>query len=408
MARLWSCGFELQSATSGVEWDTTTGAPTIDNTTVRSGLASLRCNPAATTAYIQHTFQADTVNTTYHRFYLNLATAPAATIKVWQYLDSGNSVGFSLNITNGRVLQMVNDAAGVTVLASSSALNASQWHRVEVKIVDSATTIAQMELLVNGAVVSSQTGLTGLNGGGRIRIGACTGTSSPNLYLDDLAINDTSGSLQTLYPGDGKITHMQIDTSGDSTQWQDQASAAQGTASFLNVDEVSPDDATTYNKRTTNTPATTPIDDWATENALSAGIKPADTITLIQVGVRAGAISATATARSIKTRVKSAPGGSVTASATTAVNVNGWTTHKASSPKIPQLTSYTDPTTGAPWQATGTNSLDNMQIGYQADVSSANEIRISALWALVEYVSSVNILINRGIQPHPFQPGNTR
>ena len=44
MARLWSSGFELQSVTSGVEWDTTTGLPTIDTTTKRSGAASLNSN----------------------------------------------------------------------------------------------------------------------------------------------------------------------------------------------------------------------------------------------------------------------------------------------------------------------------------------------------------------------------
>lgn len=391
MARLWHCGFELQSVTAGVEYEAVIGSgATIDTTTFRSGLSSFRCGTTAVARGLRHTFQADTVNTTYHRFYMNIATLPAAQTSVWRYMDASNSAGYSVRLSTGGVLQMVCDTLGATVIGSSSALSTGQWYRIEVKIVDHATTSAQMEMKLDGTTVATVTGLTGLNGGGRVQIGSSAATTC-DLYFDDLAINDTSnvpaGNSQTGYPGAGSITHMQVDGPGDNGEWEDQASVLQGSTLYTNVDEVIPDDATTYNKRILNAPATTPIDDWTTKSSSAAGIGSSDTVTLVSIGNRSGSTSTTATGRSIKLRVKSASGGTTTSSATIPVNVNGWRTHSAS-PFQYKLTSYTDPTTAAAWTPTGTNSLDNMQIGYQADVSSINEIRVSTIWALIEYVPS--------------------
>src|SRR3989304_6058434 len=79
MARIWSSGFELQSVTSGIEWDTTTNSPAIDLSIKRSGLASLRANPTATTSFIHHVFAAsDNNNNTFVRFYLYITNSTDA------------------------------------------------------------------------------------------------------------------------------------------------------------------------------------------------------------------------------------------------------------------------------------------------------------------------------------------
>jgi len=75
MARLWSCGFELQSTSDGMEWDSTTGSPTIGTTIKHGGAASLRCNVSATTAYITHQYSATSPSVSFRvRFYLYIAT----------------------------------------------------------------------------------------------------------------------------------------------------------------------------------------------------------------------------------------------------------------------------------------------------------------------------------------------
>jgi hypothetical protein len=217
------------------------------------------------------------------------------------------------------------------------------------------------------------------------------GSVTCEMYADDYATNDHTGTSQNSWPGSGKIVHLNPDLAGDTLQWQSSASATQGTATLAAIQEVTPDDATSYNKRTTNAPTTTPVDDWNVGSSSGAGIAASDAISLVAIGFRGGAISTTASGRSIKTRAKSAASGTVSSSATIPVNVNGWCTwHAAAATQFYQHYIYTDPTTAVAWTPTGTNSLDNMQIGYQADVSSANEIRVSTVWALVEYVPAAS------------------
>src|SRR3990167_1415183 len=98
MARIWSTGFELQSVTSEVEWDTTTGSPTINTTTKRSGAAALRCNPTATTAYIKHSVRSDSTVKIFARFYLRIAAAPSGLIPIFQWLDSGLTSAHSIRL----------------------------------------------------------------------------------------------------------------------------------------------------------------------------------------------------------------------------------------------------------------------------------------------------------------------
>lgn len=391
MARLWSSGHELRSVTAGMEYETVTGAGvTTETTIVHGGGAALKTAPSATTAFIRHTFQADAINTLYFRHYLYIGTYPGATISVWRYLDSGNGVGYSLSMTNAGVLQMINDAANTTVLASSSALSTGQWYRLEIKIIDSSTTTATFELKIDGTTVSTQTNKTGLSGGGRVSYGAITGTSSPVLYWDDNAVNDSTGSFQNTYPGNGKIVHLYPDAAGDNAGFTPLSST-----NISNVDETpTPDDATSYNSINSAATAGTQIDDFNVGSPVTAGIASSDTVNVVQVGIRGGS-TATTSGATLNPRVKSAAAGTTTtASVADAYNVNGWRTNGAT-PFQYGLTSYTDPTTSAAWTVTGTNSLTNMQIGYTNAASNTTVRRVSSVWALIDYtpvgVTKVNI-----------------
>lgn len=379
MARLISSGFELQSLTSGVEFDTVTGSPTINTTIDHSGLASMRCNPTAAAWYVQHDYANDTVQK-YIRAYIYIQTSVSALADIIILGDDADDYPARIRLATNDTLELWNGTAKQG--SSSSALSKNTWYYVELSYLDSGALTITGQL--NG--VQFATGSCAGNGGnGRFRVGIITATTG-DVYFDDIAVNNNAaGGTQTTFPGAGSIVHLYPNADGDNKQWQDSASATQGTSTFGAVDETTPNDATDYNKRTTNAPTTTPIDDWNVQSPTSAGIGANDTIKVVSIGVRAGATSTTSTGRSIKTRVKSAASGTTTASASTPVNVNGWITHKAAVQRVPQLVSYTDPTTGIAWTPTGTNSLENMQIGYQADVSSVNEIRVSDVWALVEF-----------------------
>lgn len=382
MARLYQTGFELNSATSAVEWTTSVGGVNLSTTTVRSGTYSLRCNPTASTRYMQHAFQADTINTTFHRFYMNAAAFPGATIALWQYIDSGGTVAFSLKITSGGVIQMVNDISSATVLASSSALSTGTWYRIEVKIVDHATTSAQMELKIDGTTVASLTGLSGLAGGGRFRLGAVTGTSSPDFFFDDVAVNDSTGSYQNSYPGDGKIIHLRPNAAGDNAAWT--AYAGTG-ANYERVDEVTPDDATSaVQSRTTGQ-----IDDY---NVDASGIGSGDTVNVVAIGHRVNR-STGVTSSTYNIRAKKTASGTVSESATLTASTTTWRTNDPASGNASPfaLVTYLDPDSAAWTQST----LDSMQIGMKIVSGSGDRyVNVSAIWASVDYTPSTGPTIS--------------
>lgn len=377
MARLYNTGFEFNTNTSGMEWTTSSGGFVVQSTIKRSGGYAGRANPTASTRFMQHRFQADAINTTYHRFYLRIATAPASTIELWSYQDA-TTKAFSLNITNGRVLEMVNPISSATVLASSSALAIDTWYRVEMKIVDHATTSAEFELKIDGVVVSSQTGLTGLAGGGIFNLGAVTGATSPDLYFDDLGINDTTGSNETGYLGEGKLVLALPTGAGDNA-------ATTGIYSYIN--EIPPTDTATSGSTMIELDTTTSIGDYAMTDSSTLGIASTDVIKLTQVMARIREEAAGASNYTL--RIKSASGATVSASASVdAGNATARTNPNSTTAFTNLRVNYIDPTTGVAWTPTGTNSIDNMQAGV-ATTDGTPDVWCLFLGVYIEYYSPV-------------------
>lgn len=374
MARLWTCGFELQSTATNVEVSALTGTASISTTVHRSGAAALRCNPTAGSGYIEH--QVDTaaaVKRTLHRFYLRIATLPSAATAVYAIGQSGF---FPCHLRLGATgtLQLYDSSLGAAVGTASAALSTGVWYRVEIDHTDAATGTATVTAYLNG--VSFGTGaVTVINGFSRIRVGVYTPTTTADIYIDDLAVNDVNGSAQTGLPGPGNVVHLRPDSAGDNALW---ATTVGGTSNWQRVSEVTPDDATTYNA--TVATGTTTIDDHNMGSTSAAGIS-GERVTLVQVGGRIG--SNAVTAASLVYRIKSQAAGTVLESGSVSVALNGWASHKAAAPFVYQLTSYTDPQAGGAWT---TALLDQAQIGYRGNVSQTTARRVSTLWALVETI----------------------
>lgn len=370
MARVWSCGFELQSTT--LEWETTVGTVAISTSTVRSGAAALRCNPTAGTGYIQHSILAadDAAAHYYQRVYLRIASMPTARTTILSWSDGSGWIGADLD-NAGKLL--INGAP----TTSTPTLTTGVWYRLELDYDDGAN-IATVYL--DGTQVLQQTAYD-LGGGAKVRIGPHD-TTTCDLFFDDYAVNDGSGATQNGLPGAGKIVHLWPDSAGDNNGF---ATAVGGTAGAANnytrVDEFPPDDATSYNNTTAT--GTTTIDDFGVTDSATAGIGGSDSITLVQVGQRAG--SSAVTTASIVTRIKGQASGTTTESASIPVNTTAWNTHRTTAPKIHQITSYVNPQTSTAWTS---STLDTMQIGYRGNVSQTTQRRITTIWALVEFVPS--------------------
>lgn len=404
MARLWSSGFELNSTTASVEFNPVSG--TIQSSVVRSGSYAGRVTTPTSGTFKGFGFQfaaADAAGPYFVRFYIRVDTLPNALTRIFGFQnDAGTVQSPTLKMTTGGAIGLFVNNGSTQVGSNSSALSTGQWYRVEVKYDATPASGSRIaELYIDGSLIASSNTLTStdiINTDG-IFLGANLGGETAtvcDLFFDDIALNDSTGSAQTGYPGAGSVVHLQPNAAGDNNTWQTSAGGAGSSTNYQAVDEVTPDDATTYLKRIATT---IKIDDYNVTSSSSVGIGSGDTITLVQVGIRGGATSATAsTARDVLLRLKSASGGTVVKSASSVnrLNVNGWTTNTTVQPKTYKLTSYTDPTTGSAWTPTGTNSLDNMQIGVENQTSSTTEVRVSTTWALVEYVPAGGTTVTPG------------
>lgn len=385
-ARLWSSGCEMQSDSAPVavthlmEFDVRNGAAVkVDTGTTRTGVSSCHTDKtaAANTDHVTHVFANAAVSTAvYARMYVKVVSyptgAPTYLINFWDQGIDGTEGSVMLNY-NGTLTYIDDDQTPLATSSTAVALNT--WTRVEMLYND----VSGGEVQIDGVsqfTIGAHDGDTvdSVDFGCDLPAVGCTS----ELYFDDMAVNDTTGTTQTSWPGAGSIVELQPDADGDGNG----CSAGDVTS----VDEITPDDASTI--CVLDADAGGDVLDVNVESSSNAGIDPSSTVTLVQVGIRESAASAASETWNL--RIKSASGGTVTSGANishadTTYETNIMTTSVQGNYS---LTSYTDPTTAVAWTPTGTNSIDNMQIGANA-VDGAPDIRVSTLWAIVEYLPAV-------------------
>lgn len=376
MARIFTCGFELQSLTANVEVAALTGTGAISTTTRhRASTASFRSNPSAATGYVEAMYTSGVNGRSYYRFYLYIATLPSATATIFSVGQSGY-FPVHVQLTTTGTLQLRDTFNSVNAGSASAALSTGRWYRIELDVQESGSTAVTREVrgYLEGVDFSGAAMIAGSSGYSRLRAGVQT-TATADVFIDDIAVNDTSGSVQNGLPGPGNVVHLRPDSTGDNAGF---ATTVGGSSNWGRVSETTPDDATTYNA--TVATGTTTVDDFNLSSTSSAGVS-GERVALVAVGGRIG--SDAATAASIVYRLKSQASGTVTESASVSVALNGWATHKAAAPFVYQLVSYTDPQSGGAWT---TALLDQAQIGYRSNVSQTTARRVSTLWLLVETV----------------------
>lgn len=236
MSRIWSSGSELQSVTAGVEFTTGAGAPTIDTTTFRSGAAALRVN---TTDDVLYTFSAaDAEDGFYCRFYIYIVTlSSTGTRNIFGFQDAANTLQVALQLTVDGTLILRNVEDGANVGSASPALSTGQWYRIEMKFDSTTLASTVVEARINGVPFASGT-VDLANGANRLRWICIASEASLDFLIDDIALNDDSGSFQNSWPGEGEIIHLRPNAAGDADEWD-------LTTTYENIDEITPDDGTT-------------------------------------------------------------------------------------------------------------------------------------------------------------------
>ena len=392
-ARLYTSGFEWQSATAGIEFDTVLGTPSITTSIKHSGAASMNINgiTAFNAEGTQQPFTANQ-NTFYARAYV--------------YIDdmennAGGNDGFWLDATtptnqiaavqinnNAGTLQLTawyND--GLSQISDTASLSFDTWHRIEM-YVNTADAAGQDDytVMVDGVQVANATNLTFTVTDATILATymyneSGSTDSTTNIYYDDLAFNDTNGASQISWPGAGNIVALVPNAAGDNNCTS---------GDYTMVNEIPPSDTVTDAVTVCRLNTSGDIADFNVTDSSSAGIDSYDTITLVQPMARMREVITTGAPSGYQLRLKSASGGTATTSAssdasnatTVRTNPNG---NAAGNAFAARLIATTDPTSATAWTPTGTNSIDNMQIGVTS-TDSDPDFYVVTYAAMVEYV----------------------
>ena len=379
MSRISSYGFELNSATAGVEFEAVGGSPTVQSTTVRSGTYALQITSlvSATRQAARFVMAASAGNGPFFvRFYFRADTLPSAenTIHMWNSQQNYTTEVVRLTIDNLGVLRLYDEDGQIT---GTTTLSTSTWYRVEVKIDRTPAAGSQIvEGQVDGVVFATSSTrdlsetLWVFALGGKVNAEAQT---NGNWYFDDVAANDSGGSFETGYPGEGEVIHLRPSATGDNDVW---------TGTFADIDEVTPDDATTLiSSNTSGDIEDVNID--ATPVALASD----DTINVVHVGVRRNVSDATGGDPNAVLRIEASAGGTVEESANIGVNNITWRTNSNDTIVYTYLLTLYD-LPGASAAAWTKTDLDAAQIGVRETATDTHLAQVSTLWLLVDHKPS--------------------
>ena len=383
VARLWQSGAELNSVTSGVEFTTAnvSGELTISTTTVRSGTYAARFTGLVSGqgASLSKEFQpGGGLGPYFFRCYFRVATLPSADNAIFMLNNTNNFTSpiVWIDLGSDGTLEL-NDEDGV-IGSRSSALSVDTWYCLEVKTDltgAGANDVIEARIDAAAAFASSSTRTVGgfdfALWGCNMRLEAQT---TGDWFFDDLAINDSTGSFQTSYPGlNSGIIHLRPNAAGDTDDWD-------LTTTFEDIDEVTPDDATTLINSLT-IEATHEVNIDATPAAIASG----DTINVVQVGVRCNESVGTDPDPTMVLRIKASASGTVEEGTTLTLASTTWRTHGTAAPLLPSLTLYDLP--GASTTAYTKADLDTTQIGARLTNSPTGLAQISTMWLSVDYTA---------------------
>lgn len=381
MTRLYHTGFEWQSATAGVEFSSGNGVgASISTATKRTGSASLRINNSAQAGWVGHIFKSVGSGKAYVRVYINIASLPSGTnceiIGIWNATAVTRQA--HIRLTSGGVLQLY-DNTGTQIGSNSSALSTGTWYRIEIEVEGTNAGTEDLRAKLDGTEFAGTTTATVANFSA-VFIGAPSAADTFDIYWDDLAINDTAGSVNNSYPGAGGIVIALPTGAGDNA-------ATTGIYSYIN--EVPPSDTATSGSTMVELDSNGVLAEYNVTDSSTLGIDSYDTINAIQIMARIREEAAGTSSYNL--RIKSASGGTTTVSssvdggnATPRTNPSGTTAFGR------MLISETDPVTAVAWTPTGTNSIDNMQIGVgNADADSTPDLWCLTLAAMIDYSDGV-------------------
>lgn len=376
MGRINSIGWELQSATANVE--STGNSNAVQTTTVRSGSVANQITSLVSTAQknMSYQFAAAAGNGPYYfRIYYRIDTLPSAENRTIMVNDTNSFTTPVVYITidNTGLLKLYDEDGQIT---GTTTILTSTWYCIEILVdatgagaTDTVTARVDGVDFATSSTRNLSTGIAFLFVGLNLNAEAQT---TGNLYTDDIAINDNSGSFQNSWPGEGEVIHLKPNADTATEAW----TVSSGVDSFAVVDEVTPNDVTDFISKN-SIAGTTDLDLEATPAAMDSN----DTINCVQVGVRFNTNSTAGTNPIVV--VRAILSGTAEESANITFNTTTWNTNAVAAPRNYPLTLYDLP--GGSTTAWTKSDLDSAQVGVRLTNASTGLAQVSTLWLLVDH-----------------------
>src|SRR3972149_6225726 len=174
----------------------------------------------------------------YFRLALYISADPS---NILSWLSGTTWLGTLKRNTTSKFLELYTSTATL-VATGDIAIQASTWYVIEVHVKIDDTTGA-LDVRVDGVDDAAFAGDTKPGAETTFNTLRYHGGSNTS-YYDDLAMNDTNGSVDNSWCGDGKIILLKPNANGDSSQWD--GSDGNQVDNYLLVDDIPSDDDTTY------------------------------------------------------------------------------------------------------------------------------------------------------------------
>lgn len=377
MALLDVIGFGKQSVAAGVEIDSSSGSPTIDTTNFYSAgcATAMRSNGTTVSMFITRQFIANNADK-FFQFRMRIvsaSTAAASAIALFRDATNGNNISIRLNST--LTLELWDEQAGAQRGADSSALSANTWYLIGLRYNRAAGTCALYINDMTSSVASGVCSATLLSD--TIRIGSIDAFTH-DITFADIIVTDSSGASMTGFAGDVKLQYFTPTGAGEVNSFATQTGGVAGAANnFTRVNEVTPDDATSFNGSSTlNEEDLFDV----TDSQSDVGV-----VSAVVVGGRFKNSTADATG-AFRFEIEKTNGGTKTQSGAIIANSTTFRTNvpAATLPKSYPIIIYVDPDAAA-WTKT---TLDSMRIGYKKTVSPGTAGRrddITNIWGYAIY-----------------------
>ena len=224
MTRLVTCGWETGDVN---ESGGVTGSTAIANTSPTPrlpGLYYLRCGSGGVTGYRSWTFAAPKTEI-WMRFAAFLNVSGSNEMSVAWFNDSANGgqgiVTWSMADFYVRVYR--GTSIGSNLLGTSGQpIQTTAWHTFEIRWQIASATTGIVEVWIDGSRFINLTGVDNTNTANLNIQSAQVGFSftppgSPNICIDDLAINDTLGTINNGQIGDGRVVLLRPNGPGSNT-----------------------------------------------------------------------------------------------------------------------------------------------------------------------------------------------